>query len=225
MLVTGVPAEQLPKVQDFRGPKAEIAFAADGTLTKAGAGFARSKGAAAEDIRREVINGTEFVLVSVEAERRTARDVMPGLVSRLITGLQIPRGMRWGAVPEGASDYLRFSRIRWLVAKLDGETLSGSFYGLPLGDVSRGHRVLGASVTIAAAGDYERLLEERRSSSHRPNGAGASSTDSTRAPSSWAASGPTRATCSPRPSTSPSGRAWPAAPSPSGTCACRPRCS
>jgi glycyl-tRNA synthetase beta chain len=159
VLVDGVPAEQLAQVQEFRGPKAEVAYAADGTLTKAGAGFARSKGAAAEDVRRRVVDGTEFVFVSVEAERLAARDVIPGLVARLITGLQIPRGMRWGARPEGASEYLRFSRpIRWLVAKLDGETLSGEFYGLPLGDASRGHRVLGGPVTIAAASEYEQLL-------------------------------------------------------------------
>ena len=163
VLVDGVPAEQLAQVQEFRGPRAEVAYDGDGTLTKAGAGFARSKGAAAEDVRRQVFDGTEFAVVSVEAERRAARDVVPGLVARLITGLQIPRGMRWGARPEGASEYLRFSRpIRWLVAKLDGETLSGEFYGLPLGDVSRGHRVLGGPVTIAAAADYERLLGEQK---------------------------------------------------------------
>jgi glycyl-tRNA synthetase beta chain len=163
VLVDGVPAEQLAQVQEFRGPKAEVAYAADGTLTKAGAGFARSKGAAAEDVVRRVADGTEFVFVRVEAERRAARDVIPELVARLITGLQIPRGMRWGARPAGASDYLRFSRpIRWLVAKLDGETLSGEFYGLPLGEVSRGHRVLGEAVTIAAAADYVQLLAEQK---------------------------------------------------------------
>ena len=163
VLVDGVPARQLAKVQTFRGPKAQIAFAEDGSLTKAGAGFARSKGAPAEDVRREVLDGTEFAVVSVEAQRRAARDVVPELVARLITGLQIPRGMRWGARPEGASEYLRFSRpIRWLVAKLGDETLSGEFYGLPLGDLSQGHRVLGAPVTIAAAGDYERLLGEQK---------------------------------------------------------------
>jgi glycyl-tRNA synthetase beta chain len=163
VLVDGVPAEQLPKVQDFRGPKAEIAFAEDGTLTKAGAGFARSRGAGPGDVRREIVDGTEFAMVRVEAERRAARAVVPELVARLITGLQIPRGMRWGAVPEGASDHLRFSRpIRWLVVKLDGETLSGSFYGLPLGELSQGHRVLGAPIAIAVAGDYERLLEEQK---------------------------------------------------------------
>ena len=163
VLVDGVPEDQLAQVQEFRGPKAAIAFAGDGTLTKAGAGFARSKGAAAEDVRREVSGGTEFAVVSVEAERRAARDVVPELIARLITGLQIPRGMRWGAVPADAGEYLRFSRpIRWLVAKLGDETLSGSFYGLPLGDVSQGHRVLGEPVTVAHADEYERLLEEQK---------------------------------------------------------------
>jgi glycyl-tRNA synthetase beta chain len=163
VLVDGVPPEQLAKVQEFRGPKAEIAYAEDGTLTKAGAGFARSKGATADDVRREVVDGTEFAVVSVEAERRAARDVVPELVARLITGVQIPRGMRWGTRPEGAGDYLRFSRpIRWLVAKLGDETLRGEFYGLPLGDASRGHRVLGGPAKLASAGDYERVLEEQK---------------------------------------------------------------
>ena len=79
VLVDGVPEQQLARVQEFRGPKAEVAYAADGTLTKAGAGFARSRGAAPEHIRREVVDGTEFVVVSVEAERRAARDVVPEL--------------------------------------------------------------------------------------------------------------------------------------------------
>jgi glycyl-tRNA synthetase beta chain len=163
VLVDGVPADQLAQVQELRGPKAAVAYNDDGTLTKAGAGFARSKGAEASDIVRRVVDGTEFVFVSVEAERRAARDVVPGLAARLITGLQIPRGMRWGARPEGASEYLRFSRpIRWLVAKLDGETLSGEFYGLPFGDGSRGHRVLGGPVTIADAADYEKLLADQK---------------------------------------------------------------
>ncbi|MFZ4580454.1 MAG: hypothetical protein ACOYOB_18875, partial [Myxococcota bacterium] len=44
---------------------------------------------------------------------------------------------------------LRFSRpIRWLVCKLDDVTVGGAFYGLPIGDLSQGHRVLGALVVI-----------------------------------------------------------------------------
>ncbi len=161
--VRGVPELQRAKVDEFRGPKAEVAFDADGNLTKAGQGFARSRGAAPGDIRREVVNGTAFATVRVEAPRRAAAEVLPGFVGRLINGLQIPRGMRWGARPAGESDYLRFSRpIRWLVSKLDGQTMSGAFYGLVIGDESRGHRVLGGPVVIDHADEYEQRLREQR---------------------------------------------------------------
>jgi len=162
LLVRGVPEEQVAKVDEFRGPKAEIAFDAAGALTKAGQGFARSRGAAPEDVRREVADGTEFAVVRVEAPRGAAKDVLPGLVARLIQGMQIPRGMRWGRRPQGEAEYLRFSRpIRWLVCKLDDATVPGSFYGLPIGDVSQGHRVLGGPAVIDHAESYEERLAEQ----------------------------------------------------------------
>lgn len=163
VLVEQVPQRQRPLVQEFRGPRADVAFDAQGGLTKAGAGFARSRGAQAHDVRRESANGTEFAVVRVEASRRDAAEVAPALVGRLIGGLQIARGMRWGRRPEGADEYLRFSRpIRWLVAKLGAQTLSGEFYGLPIGDVSQGHRVLGAPIIIDRADHYERHLAEQK---------------------------------------------------------------
>ncbi len=163
VLVRGVPERQVAKIDDFRGPKAEIAFDADGGLTKAGQGFARSRGAAPEDVRCAVVDGTEFATVRVEAEREATTAVLPGFVARLIGGLQIPRGMRWGQRPPGEEDYLRFSRpIRWLVCKLDETTITGTFYGLPVSDLSQGHRVLGAPVVVDTAENYEERLAEQR---------------------------------------------------------------
>ena len=163
VLVDGVPELQTPLVQEFRGPRAAVAFDENGALTKAGQGFARSRGAQAADVRQETMDGGEFAVVRVEAERRPAADVLPALVGRLVTGLQIPRGMRWGRRPAGADEYLRFSRpVRWLVCKLGAETLHGEFYGLPVGDLSQGHRVLGRPVVIARADDYESLLDGQR---------------------------------------------------------------
>jgi glycyl-tRNA synthetase beta chain len=163
VLVDRVPERQRPLVQEFRGPRADIAFGEDGALTKAGAGFARSRGADARDVRRETLDGTEFACVRVEAARKLAIDVLPPLVGRLIGGLQIPRGMRWDKRPAGADDYLRFSRpIRWIVCKLGARTVPGAFYGLEVGDVSQGHRVLGSPIIVDRADHYERHLAEQR---------------------------------------------------------------
>jgi glycyl-tRNA synthetase beta chain len=163
VLVEGVPERQTARTDDYRGPKAEIAWDAAGGLTKAGLGFARSRGARPEDVRREVAGDAEFAVVRVEAERRDAADVLPSLIPALVTGLQIPRGMRWGSRPAGAADYLRFARpIRWLVCKLGGKTVAATFYGLTSGDVTQGHRVLGAPLIIDRAEYYEKHLAEQK---------------------------------------------------------------
>ena len=163
VLVEGVPERQTARTDDFRGPKAEVAFGAGGELTKAGLGFARSRGAQPGDVRREVDDGTEFAVVHVEPPRVPATDVLPGLLAKLVTGLQIPRGMRWGCCPQGEDDYLRFcgpsagsssctARSTWTARS----TLS------PFGDVSQGHRVLGCSIIVDTADHYERHLIEQK---------------------------------------------------------------
>jgi len=163
VLVDGVPERQQALVQRSRGPRADVAFDGDGAPTRAGAGFARGKGVRPEDLGRETVDGVEFVTAEVEAERRPALGVLPGLVPRLVTGIQVPRGMRWDRRPAGADEFLRFARpIRWLVGKLDEATLATTFYGLDVGEVSLGHRVLGGPVVVATAGGYRELLEAQK---------------------------------------------------------------
>jgi glycyl-tRNA synthetase beta chain len=163
VLVRDVPERQSAQTQVFRGPRADVAFGPDGAPAKAGLGFARSRGVAPEQLGRQVVDGTEFVTAQVEAPRLSAREVVPGIVAALIAGLQIPRGMRWGAKPAGEAEHLRFSRpIRWLVCKLGSETIEFNFYGLRAGDVTQGHRVLGAPIILDTADHYARHLREQK---------------------------------------------------------------
>ncbi len=70
-------------------------------------------------------------MAEVEAERHAAVDELPAFCAELLAGIQVPRGMRWGARPAGAAEFLRFSRpIRWLVCKLDEQTVRFPFYDL-----------------------------------------------------------------------------------------------
>jgi len=160
--VQDVPHEQTAETQRFRGPRAEVAFDADGAPTRAGEGFARGKGVTPAALQRETVDGTTFVVAVVEAARDSAEHVLPGVCRRIITALQIPRGMRWGARPAGAADYLRFSRpMRWLVCVYDGRPVPFDFYDLRAGEVTQGHRMLGRPVIVDRASHYERHLREQ----------------------------------------------------------------
>ncbi|HMK92767.1 MAG TPA: glycine--tRNA ligase subunit beta, partial [Thermoleophilia bacterium] len=162
VLVRDVPRVQTAQTVRYRGPRADVAFGPDGAPTKAGQGFARGKGVEPGDLVRETVDGTEFVVAEIEADRRPAENVLPDLCRRLITSLQIPRGMRWGAKPPQADDYLRFSRpIRWLVCLFGADPVRFDFYDLRSGDVTQGHRVLGRAIIVDRADHYERHLREQ----------------------------------------------------------------
>ena len=163
VLAPGVPERQTARVQRFRGPRADVAFGADGSPTKAGLGFAKSRGVAPEALQRAVIDGSEFAVAEVEAERMPASEVVPAFAADLLRSIQVPRGMRWGVKPAAAEDYLRFSRpIRWLVCKLGAETLRFPFYDMEAGDLSLGHRFLGAPAEITTAEQYVELLAAQK---------------------------------------------------------------
>ncbi len=140
----------------MRGPAAEAAFDADGAPTKAAQGFARGQRVAVEDlVVREVDGGRRFVFAERREEGRDLAEAVPDLVAHLVDGLRFGKTMRWG---DGGPP--RFSRpIRWIVAKVDEQTIPFELHGLTAGEVSQGHRFLGGPVTIGSASDYHAALE------------------------------------------------------------------
>jgi glycyl-tRNA synthetase beta chain len=162
-VLVDVPDRQIAETQRSRGPRVDMAFGPDGAPTKAGAGFARSRGLDPKKLERETFDGVEFVVAQVEAERRAAAEVVPEFARRLITGIQISRGMRWDRRPAGADEYLRFSRpIRWLACKLHDTVVDFAFYGIRAGEVTQGHRVLGSPIIIDKAEHYARHLRDQK---------------------------------------------------------------
>ncbi len=150
-LPEGVPAS----ARRVRGPSEEAAFGAGGAPTKAAEGFARGQGVAVEELVVNEENGRRFVFAERREEGRPVDDLVPEVVARLIGGLRFSKTMRWG---EGTG--LRFSRpVRWIVAKVDERTVPFELHGLVAGEVSQGHRFLGAPAEIRHASSYHEALE------------------------------------------------------------------
>ncbi len=150
----GLPAELAASSRTVRGPAASAAFGPDGAPTKAAEGFARGQGLAVADLVVRDDGGRDFVFAEIAQPGRPLDELVPEIAARIVNGLRFSKTMRWGA-----GTGLRFSRpVRWIVAKLDDRTVPFDLHDLRAGDLSQGHRFLGAPATIATAGAYGETL-------------------------------------------------------------------
>ena len=141
-----------------RGPAARIAFDADGNPTKAAEGFARKCGVAAADlVRREDMDGREYVFAERSVASKPAMPILSELSERVIGSLEWPnyRSQRWG------STHATFVRpVRWICALLGAEVVPVSYADVTSSNITRGHRVLGAGDhVVAEPAAYESVLE------------------------------------------------------------------
>jgi len=150
LLATGVAERQPDREIDVKGPARKAAFDPDGRPTKAAEGFARSQGVAPLDLAIRSTAGGEYVFAHKHVPGRAAEDVLGEALPGLITSLEWPKLMRWGA------HELRFVRpIKWLLAIYRGTVIRFSLDGVTSGRETFGHRFLHPGpLSVATAADY-----------------------------------------------------------------------
>jgi glycyl-tRNA synthetase beta chain len=95
---------------------------------KAAAGFAKKHGVTVDDLTLR--DG----FLGLEVPGRPIAEVLPERLAAIVTGLQFGKSMEWGAG-------FRFARpVRWLCAKLEGQTIDVALEHVPSGGFSYGHR-------------------------------------------------------------------------------------
>jgi len=135
--VPDVVAQQEDVVETHLGPSIKIAYDADGNATKAAAGFAKGKGLDVADLTTESTPKGDVLCAKVEVKGRPVADLLNEYLPELFTGIPFPKKMRW------AARITPFARpVHWIVALLDGKTLSFDFEGIACGNTSFGHRFL-----------------------------------------------------------------------------------
>ena len=152
LIVKGLADTSAEISERHKGPSASIAYDADGNATKAAIGFARGKGLDVTDLVVE----DGYIYAETKTAGVPAKDIVTELLPQLITGLNFPKSMHWGNLDA------KFVRpVRWLVALLDEEVIPVEFATVQSGNVSRGHRFLGADeITIKNAASYVETLKE-----------------------------------------------------------------
>ena len=152
LIVKGLGDTSAEISERHKGPSASIAYDADGNATKAAIGFARGKGLDVADLVVE----DGYIYAETKTAGVPAKDIVTDMLPQLITGLNFPKSMHWGNLDA------KFVRpVRWLVALLDEEVISVEFATVKSGNVTRGHRFLGADeITIKNAASYVDTLKE-----------------------------------------------------------------
>ena len=152
LIVKGLADTSAEISERHKGPSASIAYDADGNATKAAIGFARGKGLDVADLVVE----DGYIYAETKTAGVPAKNIVTDMLPQLITGLNFPKSMHWGNLDA------KFVRpVRWLVALLDEEVIPVEFATVKSGNVTRGHRFLGADeITIKNAASYVDTLKE-----------------------------------------------------------------
>lgn len=152
LIVKGLADTSAEISERHKGPSTSIAYDADGNPTKAAIGFARGKGLDVADLVVE----DGYIYAETKTAGVPAKDIVTDMLPQLITGLNFPKSMHWGNLDA------KFVRpVRWLVALLDEEVIPVEFATVKSGNVTRGHRFLGADeITINNAASYVDTLKE-----------------------------------------------------------------
>lgn len=157
LIAEGLPDKQSDKEEEVTGPRVDIAYK-DGALSKAGAGFLRSRGLSEADaFQKETKKGTVIAAIVREAGLPAA-EVLPGVLHTLLDKLPFKKTMRWG------DEDRAFARpLQWLLALLDGAVVPVSFAGVTSGNTTCGHRYHApAPVAVDSVASYMAALEAGR---------------------------------------------------------------
>lgn len=155
--VKEVAPRQTDLEQLVKGPPAERAFDPSGAPTKAGEGFARSKGVSVQDLQVVEMDGGRYVAATMRQAGRPAADVLGEAFPGLIAGLRFDKSMRWNR------SNVYFSRpIRWLLAMHGERVLSFDYAGVRSGHTTRGLRPRGPhELQVKDVQDYFYLMADQ----------------------------------------------------------------
>ncbi len=140
----------------IKGPAKRIAFDEDNNPTKALEGFIKAQNVKLEDIYFETINNEEYIFTKKINEGKQLEDVLRENIASNIKSISFPKAMRWGG------KNIKFARpIRWIVSLLDDEIMEFDFEGIPVSNITRGHRFLGSqNIVIKEIEQYKELMRK-----------------------------------------------------------------
>ena len=149
LIIEGFEEKQPDTVKTVKGPILNIAYDENGSLSKAGQGFAKKNGVDESALYKE----DNYVWAKVEQKGKEIKDILQENVEKIVLKMQGPYFMRWADLD------VKFQRpIRWVVSLLNNEELKLKIADVESSRYSRGHRFKSDKVEIKNPDSYEQAL-------------------------------------------------------------------
>src|SRR3990167_3208861 len=154
VLITGLETTQAPQSTERQGPAVQDAYDKNGTPTLMCLGFAKTCGVSVDQLtEKETPKGKRLVCVCEKPGNQT-KEVLPELVTKIITKLPISKPMRWG------NKTISFIRpVHWVVMIFGDELINGEILGIKTTRDTFGHRFhYPKAIHITKPSEYAMLL-------------------------------------------------------------------
>ena len=145
----GLPERQADSEERVMGP-------AKAAPAQAVAGFARKLGVDPKDLTVEATPKGEYYSFLRKVEGRRTADILSEALPGLVLQIYFPKTMYWSG--KGGPRFIR--PIRWLVALLGEQIVPFEVAGVRSGNLTAGHRRLGAKEIVVSCADYEQRLRD-----------------------------------------------------------------
>ncbi len=157
VVVDNLPVRQPDRSEDLTGPPVSAAFAADGSPTPAGEGFARKVGLPLDEVGRVETPKGEYLAATVVHKGRATSEILAEMIPAIVAALRFPKMMRWG---DGHQQFVR--PVHGVVALLEDELVPFEIFGITSGRSTVGHRVHAPeSFELQTARGYVAAMAER----------------------------------------------------------------
>jgi len=120
------------------------------------AGFAKKQGIAVESLAVQSTPKGDYYCYTKKVAGQPVSRILAGALPDLILKIYFPKTMYW----TGKTGPRFIRPIRWIVALLGGEVVPFEIAGVPSGNTSRGHRILGQPSIPVTHETYETVLRD-----------------------------------------------------------------
>ena len=154
VLISGLETTQAPQTIERQGPPLQDAYDKNGTPTLVCLGFAKSCGVSVDQLtEKETLKGKRLVCLCEKPGAET-KDLLPEIVSKIISKLPIPKPMRWG---KSNASFIR--PVHWIVMLFGDDIIHTEIFGIKSSRDTIGHRFHHPKpIRISKPSDYAILL-------------------------------------------------------------------